>query len=323
MPDSRARRKRAKPTEIIVTAVLSLILGWALWLFAWGEVQVDRAIKATLRIRHEDPDIVVTPTVVPVTITVKGPRAAVYSLPEIVGAYTVPSTVTGSPVALPIDRSSFNIPPGIAEVIVDPERIDVDISRIDRKGVAVSLAWIGAPTEGFQVDEKASSVSPRNVEITGPSSVIEPITEIPTEAVPVAFQSQTFTDRVGLDLTGLEGVSTEEKVSVRIVIRQESDTRTFKGVPIRIVLPAQPTFFPEIEEPHTVELTISGPKPALAELNTEDILVFVRVDKVAPTPKYEECHVILPEGKSLTLVKDPPQVTINSFTERPAPAEAP
>ena len=323
MPDLRSRRSRAKPTEIIVTAVLSVILGLALWLFAWGEIQVDRTFQSTLRIRHEDPDVVVTPMTVPVTITVEGPRAAVYSLPEILGTYTVPADHVGSPTVLTIDRSSFNIPPEIPEVTIDPERIEADISRIGRKSVAVRLAWTGAPTPGFQVDENASSVSPRQIEIAGPSSILATITEIPTEHVPVAFQSQTFTDRVGLDTTGLEGVSTEEKVSVRIVIRQESDTRVFKDVPVRIALPAGATFFPEIEEPRTVELTISGPKQALSGLKTEDILVLVHVDKTAPTPKYEDCQVILPEGKSLTLVGDPPQATIHRFTERPAAAEAP
>jgi len=323
MPDRRAKRRRAKPTEIIVTAILSVILASALWLFAWGEVQVDRTFKTTLSFRHEDPDVVITPATVPVTITVKGPRAAVYSLPEILGAYTVPSTITRSPATLTIDRSHFNIPPGISEALVDPDRVEVDISRIERKTVAVRLALTGAPTQGFQVDENACSVSPRNVEIAGPSSVLATLTEIPTEPVPVAFQSHTFTDRVGLDTTDLEGVRADERVSVRIVIRQESDTRVFTDVPIRIVLPANATFFPEIAEPRTVELTISGPKQTLSELKTEDILVLVRVEKIEPTPKYEDCRVILPEGKSLTLVGDPPQAAIHSFAERPVTVEAP
>ena len=322
MPDRKTRRKPARPTEIIVTAILSIILACALWLFAWGEVQVDRTFKTTLSFRHEDPDVVVTPATVPVTITVKGPRAAVYSLPEIIGAYTVPSDTTGSPTTLTIDRSHFNVPPEISEAAVDPDRVEVDISRIERKNVAVRLAWTGAPTQGFQVDG-ASSVSPRQVEISGPSSVLATLTEIPTEPVPVAFQSHTFTDRVGLDTAGLQGVIAEDRVSVRIVIRQESDTRVFKDVPIRIVLPANATFFPEIQEPRTVELTISGPKQTLSDLKKEDILVLVPVDKIEPTPKYEECRVILPEGKSLTLVGDPPQAAIHSFAERPAATEAP
>ena len=328
MAGPKLRKRPWTTREFVVTLLLSVILAVGLWLFAQEEVEVERPFDTTFVVRSE-PGLVVAPDVMPVTLVLKGPQAVIAGLTDVHGEYVLDNDETDTKMTLPLDRKFFRVPSGIDVVAIEPEQVELDISRIDSKEVAVRLRLAGTPWPGYEVKEDRCSVSPEEVTIKGPRSVLSrpDAAEIFTMPIRVAFHDKSFTEStVPLDTRSVgAGVTTDETVSARIVIERKLLSQEFKDLPVKVLLPAGATFFPKLKDGGaTASVTVSGPLEELATLKAEDILVYFRLDKVEKTPTYMDCEVILPPDKSLTIVGSPvpDKVEILDMIERTAETAA-
>jgi len=291
-----------------------------MWLFARGEVETDRPIDAAFVV-SVDPPNVVHPARSVVTLIVRGPRAAVESIKDVQGSYHVPATETETKFKLPLDASYFSLPPDVHITSFRPTGIEIDVSHIVSRTLPVRLRLSGQAEvdPGFFVDENACSVSPSEVLVRGPRSILESpdLSAVPTEPVSVAFRSASFTtpSEIALDPESIgPGVSTSERVTAHIVIKPQEDSRAFDECPVMILLPPNAPFLPIISTP-TVSVKVSGPPKVLARLKREEILVYARVDSQARTPFTVNCRVEVPPDRNLSVLGPTPRVTVDRLLE--------
>ncbi|MFH0965262.1 MAG: hypothetical protein V2A58_14775 [Planctomycetota bacterium] len=317
MREAQWRRSRYTRRDLIAAIVFSIVLGLALWLFARGEVEIERRIEATLYLTA-DQGTVVQPSSFPLTVVLRGSKTVVESMGDVHGSYRVPPSDEDKRITLPLDRKHFNLPPEVAVAFFIPSEVEFNVSILISRSVPIRLTLTGQPDPGFVANEETSSVSPAEAVLTGPRSVLAnpAITHVPTEPVSLAFRSSPFTvSQLNIDTLALgPGLRTPTRATARVVIESKRSNRTFENCPVRILLPPNAAFLPVIKKP-VVTVELSGPADALATLKPGDILVYARIDKPQPTPFYVDCAVHVPPGMALTLVGLPPRVAVDNIVE--------
>ena len=324
MPDQRSR-PRYVTRDLVTALVISIVLGMAVWLFARGEIEVERSsVDAYLLVSAESPNVVHPPRS-HVTLTLRGPKGIVESLEDVRGDYRIPPRDTETRFKLPLDSKYFTLPPDVRIISFNPSEIELDVSHIVSRTLPVRLRLSGQSEvePGFFVDETASHVSPAEVLVRGPRSILEnpDVSSIPTEPISVAFRSASFTtsSEITLDPEAVgPGVSTSERVIALIVIKPQEDSRSFEDCPVMVMLPPNAPFLPLISNP-VVTVKVSGPPKVLSKLKRDEILVFARIDAKLKPPFTVSCRVEVPPGRNLSLLGAPPRITVDEIMEIEVP----
>lgn len=159
------------------------------------------------------------------------------------------------------------LPDGIRLVSVDPDEVRVFLDPIIRKEVKVQPRYSGNPPVGYKFT--GATTDPEYVTLSGPSSLLEKITEVPTTTISLN-RTSSFEEPVGLDITGTD-ILVAERPILRVSIAEDQGMRS-------IVVPV--TVMGAIEaqtEPATVTVKLKGPVPALNALRPEDISARITV----------------------------------------------
>ncbi len=252
----------------------------------------------------------------PEQVKISGPKSSLEKVVEAIIEVSVRDardTVTKEDTPVLLDETGRRV----RGLTITPETVSVSVV-IERQGgyrdVAVRAAIEGSPASGYWVSN--ISVQPVLVTLWGEQSVIEALPGlVNTDAIDVSGATGDVMKRVGLDVP--EGVLTlgegsgPQGVLVRISIQPLLGGRTIYGAAVeirglRLGLTAQAS-------PATVDIILSGPLPALQEVEPEDVQVILSLvgldrgtHKVTPI-------AILPEGLGLevkSIVPDIVEVTI-------------
>lgn len=136
------------------------------------------------------------------------------------GVYTVPVKTRLSGTAVGIEP---------LDMIVDPSEVTVKLERRINKNVPVSVVFTDFPSEGYEFE--SYDVNPSSLEVTGPRSIVETITELKTEPVSLSGWNTDF-DGTAEVFTGNEFVSLAgfSRVSYRVRITQTTTERKFENI---------------------------------------------------------------------------------------------
>jgi YbbR domain-containing protein len=257
----------------------AVLLSLILWLFVRGEPGPERVVSVPLEIQVPRHMEITNERPASVAITMRGAAFSNMwfgqSLPacivDLQGASEGLHVISLTPENIQSPKGS-----GVEVLQVNPARISILLERTISKEVAIVVPIRGDPPSGFEIYGK--TLKPASTIITGPRSHIEPIQDIPTEAVSINGQKQSTRFFVNLNLkdnTVRTSISSPVQVDVQIGPRRKLNT--IESVPLATDNPALSTI------PRQVTVQVLAPVTGQPELVPENLNAMVVTKGLDPS----------------------------------------
>lgn len=181
--------------------LLALLVAAVIWVIASEsrrEEILDRTLTVPVAVLGVPPNMVLSGSPdETVKITVRGPESKVRTLvAETLGATIDLSGARPGTLNVPIPSTAINAPRNVEVISVQPPTLRVQLELLQRKYVPIRPYLVGSPADGFTVEN--IEARPDNALIMGPASLVEDVSEIPTERVILTGRSGTFRETVGV-----------------------------------------------------------------------------------------------------------------------------
>lgn len=181
--------------------LLAIFVAAVIWMFASEsrrEDVLDRTLTVPVAVLGVPANMVLSGSPdESVKITVRGPESQVRALaPEALGATIDLSGARPGTLNVPIPPDSINSPRNVEVIAIQPATLRVQLELLQRKYVSIRPYLVGSPQPGFVVENIESR--PDNALIVGPASLVEEVSEIPTERVILTGRTATFRETVGV-----------------------------------------------------------------------------------------------------------------------------
>ena len=208
----------------------------------------------------------------------------------------------GTDLRLKVRDEMIRVPRGVRILDIEPSRVPIRLEQVKRASVPVKVAQTGEPQAGYRV--ASIEVTPGKVQVSGPLSIVDRVTELETEPVDVANLAAPVQRSLGLVRTEQLSVR-PDVVSVEVVVAPIVATRDFKRLPIEVRNVDRPFQL----KPPRVNLTVRGPQLAVEGLVLGEGAVFIDGSSYEPGEHIVEAEVTLPAGVEL-VKRDPPVVRL-------------
>lgn len=302
---------RALLTANLAYKGLALVVALVLWVTVQSEQVVEDRARVRLEWTLPEGLTLVEPPLESATATVEGVQAFLRGVRQ--KDLSIPidlSKAKEGEVSLDLsERVVTGIPPQVRVVSVSPGVLKVTLDRVLRRRVSVAAATSGDPARGFRV--KRVSVKPERVELSGPSSVLRTITEVPTDTVDISGLRESAELSVGLGVKkGQLTPTVPGPFVVAVEIEAIIEERTFEAVPVVIDGAGVVA-----EGSRRMRLALSGAVEALDALDAGELEVVVHVPEGTTLPvdvrrgaEGLRWELVQPEGSALEIVDTNPPV---------------
>ncbi len=181
--------------------LLALLVAVVIWVIASEsrrEEVLDRTLTVPVAVLGVPANMVLSGSPdETVKITVRGPESRVRGLaPESLGATIDLSGARPGTLSVPIPATAIDTPRNVEVISIQPPTLRIQLEPIQRKYVAIRPYLVGSPQPGFVVEN--IEARPDNALIVGPASLVEEVSEIPTERVILTGRTATFRETVGV-----------------------------------------------------------------------------------------------------------------------------
>jgi YbbR domain-containing protein len=218
----------------------AILLALILWLFVRSEPGPERVIAVPLEVQVPSHMEITNERPTSVEVTVRGAAfsniwfnpALPSCIIDLQRAEEGKHVVTLTPQNIRVPKGS-----GIEVLRVNPARVTLALERTVSKEVPIVVPIRGEPPRGFEIYGKSSN--PASVIVTGARSHIEPVNDVPTEAIAISEQKQSTRFFVSLnpkDNKIRTSLTNPVQVDVQIGLRRKLDT--IANVPITTDDPA-------------------------------------------------------------------------------------
>ena len=274
-----------------------LSLGCAVGAWAW--VQSAQVVQQRVRVRvnYDWPADLVRVEEAPkqLVVTVEGPQGLVRTLnPRRLLMRVDLSDGTEGVNAIDFtSRPILNLPQDLLVVQISPPEADVVLEPPMEKVVAIKPTVIGEPARGWT--RKSVSFEPETVTITGPKSLVQRLSQVPTDVVDTSGIQADTTVAVPLMLGDVIRSAWQLPVSVTIDVEPLLAQRTFTAV----ALSPPPGWR---AEPETVQVVLEGPVVELQELSSAQLALQATLPADAPPDQVRTLRYDARSGAGLTLL---------------------
>lgn len=277
------------------------------------QVQVDVVDRATLPTSYQ----ILTPTVDPPTVTVRGPSTRLEQIDRAVAEVQAGGSRASIQVESQIQLLNVDgdvIPTGQATTdvqIIPTDMVQVQLPIQPRQGyreLIVQPVVIGEPARGYWISDIESS--PRTISVVGlPASVAALSSTVQTEPIDVSgLQAGELTRRVRVqlpdDVSPLEG---DRLVSVTVAIEALKSSKRISVKPE--VSGLQAGLAVEQVSPETIDVLVEGPVSELEQLTPEDVVVVLDLTNLREGMHLVEPR-ITPPGSLVATSSIPNQVEV-------------
>ena len=292
----------------LLLKIITLGLAIVLWLVVQGRQQLEISSKLDVLLVPDKTLALKVPEVITKDITIRGPRAMVEGLDH------QPLKAT---VFLPAEKgiNRIRIEKGFLDqkwdsrmdLTIHEPYITVDVDTKISKTLPIKVVLQGTPGEGHQV-EKISS-TPRNVTLSGASSLINELSQIKTSAVSIQNRTKDFTEEVDLEMPSLvNAMFSEDKVHVNIAIVLEKINKLYEDVLVEV----QGTNLLANPLPNQVNIVLQSDLPTLEAIKSTDLGAFVQAQDLKAGQHELSVQVQIPPGT--TLVETVPEkIRVNLY----------
>jgi len=214
--------------------VLSLFIGFSMWLLVSSEQQVERILEVPVEIINKPASLEISndfvkSVLVQIQSSELGKDAAFKNL---VATLDLRAAHEGENV-IALEPRNFRTPSGIKIVNIRPATITVVLDPLQRKTVPVLVKYAGQPAENFEV--RGATAAPPRVSISGPSSHVRNYSELPTQTVDITGRQQTLVQFVNVPLDSpFVTLEYSDKVRVEIRIQERMVPVILTRLPVQV-----------------------------------------------------------------------------------------
>ncbi len=188
--------------------------------------------------------------------------------------------VAKKPYQLSIDPKDVKSPFGVTVLSVKPSMLFIDLDRITSRTVGLR-AFFDPDSKlpsGYAVNK--ASLSPSDLRITGPSSIVDKIESLQTRPIPLSSITQSFEYSAEVATPSPALKVSPSKAVVQVEILKENDLRVFKTVPIRVLKSSGfKRLSVEMLSAPNAEITVSGPKAAIESMKEDEVKPYIDISQ--------------------------------------------
>jgi len=294
------RDVRAALTRNTGLKAVSLLLAFFLWFsINVSERDAEGTLEVPLRVRALAAGMIVTrQPVKPIGVTVRGPRTILDGVDERRTRMTIDlSDVTPGDLRKELDANMLKpeLPRRLKVVRIEPPRINVRVERLARRRLPVRTELDGPPPMGYTAD---TTVTPGEVEVSGPASKVDDLKEIKTEPIDMRGAPEPIERNVLLSWAGDFVSFTPDHVLVGVSFHPTMMMRRFEHV--EVAVRGVPAGMRAKLVPPRVDLTVQGPQRVLSNYELPDGSVFVDAGTLGPGTHRVTLQAVLPQSVEVT-----------------------
>lgn len=272
---------------------VSVAIAAILWIFVSGDEVVERGLRVPLEFQQFPGGLEMmgeAPSLVDVRVRGASSALSLIAPGDIVAQLDLKSARPGRRL-YQLTAEQVRVPYGVQVVQVTPPVVALAFEASQSKIVPVVPAVEGDPAPGFVVGQV--SVEPPTVEVIGPQSAIERVTEALTEAVNVAGASAAVADGVTVGFQdGSLRLKTPRQARVTVEVIPGPVERTVRDRPVHIEhlrenLIARPV-------PNAVDVILRGSREGVNRVDTDEVVARVDLAGLGPGTYTLPVHVETP-----------------------------
>ena len=217
-----------------------------------------------------------------------------------------------------LQGNRLSLPPSVEILRIDPAEMEFVLDSLVQKKLGVEVPRIGSLQRDYRLEDII--VSPAEVLVTGPETEVEGLQRVNTQQVDLRELTEDTTQELPLRMSGKFLRFQPETVSVDIRVRAITRERRFSEVPV--VVTGKNLSKRWMPDPSTVALEISGPRPIIQKMKSDDIVVVVEVPENVERQTEEDLRslqfqpmVQLPENVELVQIT-PREVAIKAASAK-------
>jgi YbbR domain-containing protein len=208
-----------------------------------------------------------------VEVRVSGPRGILNRLADDAFIASLDLAPYGrGEVDVPIPREAIQAPPGVTISRIVPATIKMQLDALVDKEIPLHPVTTNRPAHGYEV--KQVVLSPPSLLLTGPETLLNKITEIPTTPISVAGLTGDATITASVDFQRRLVSWPDQPIRAQVIVIPRIITRT---------IPVRPTLEGEVDAPFKVTdlkvdpdaVAVTGPEPAVERIQALTTLISV------------------------------------------------
>ncbi len=166
------------------------------------------------------------------------------------------------------------IPDDVTILRLVPNSVQVEIERKVTRTLKLVAAQVGMPADGYRLAR--IELSPEAIQVRGPPSILNRITEITTDGIPVDGLKASVRVPVGIHFQQdtLQRVG-DQQVIANVTIESLTELRKFEGIPVTVTQGWGTGV-------QAVDVTLEGPIAELKQIKTSDLTAIVRIPPDTP-----------------------------------------
>lgn len=259
--------------------IISIILATATWFYLADLVSQTTTFTVPVDLKLPEGLLQLNRSVNNVTLTLKGPSGVIEDLNvSDIHCYKElePDTQPGN-LSIPVQDLNITVPRQIKIENVFPPRINLRIDRIVEKDFKVRVITRGKPATGY-IELDTHRVNPTVMKLRGPEQIIASVDTVNTEPIDISglIASKRFTSVKLQEFLPHHPLNEDKYVEVTIRIAEETSSRTFQKLPIRVLELVKTPFSIAINQLEG-DVTVRGKAELLNQLNAPDIKIFCDV----------------------------------------------
>ena len=203
---------------------------------------------------------------------------------------------------IPVFKKRIPIGSGFKILNIKPSYVSVRLEKKEHKFFQVKVPYTGTPAQGYRALE--ATADPSRVELTGPASVIESISELKTKPIDLTNVNEGFKKKIPLDLEDPSIVfSPDQVITVTVPVEQQLVSKIIENIPVL----AWNTAFPVKIELAGITVSIKGP---FEKLSKKEVLsrIYAYIDLKDMKPGVYVRHAYINIPVDLTMTDASPQV---------------
>ncbi len=262
-------RWKLKLTALALAILLWVVVSAEQTATQWIPVRVDPVVRDPEYVLAGGPDPAV------VRVRFRGPGRELWELALERPVLVLPLRQVGNARSFAVDPAMVNLPEGIRNVQatdVRPAVVRLELQRLATRTVPIR-PHVGARSLQRYVVGPSPDVIPATVRLTGPEEALARIDHVPTRSFEIVPDDSAFSQRVGLDTTGLHGITlSTQEVRVRGRVERRID-RVFAVVSVTV---------PEgmATDVSQAQVRVAGPDRLVREIAPPSLHAVVRRDSL-------------------------------------------
>ena len=213
-----------------------------------------------------------------------------------------------------LKKSDFKVPHWVKIRNFSPGKVQILLDKVESRKLPVEAVMDESKlSPGYKVGRV--TIEPKEVTVTAPSTKLDKLKTIRTLPIPLDNITHSFDCDQGFDSKKYSDIDFDRKnVLVQVEIIRANKTRTFKTLPVRILVPPaskQHAMVCEIVSAPTVDLDVSGAEAVINALRRENIFVFANISEFQKPGLYSiDLHCAIDQNGITSYTITPSKISV-------------